>query len=172
MVLEGVFTRDEDGTARFDDTGAPTQEALQRIVRRVRDRSVRWLHKNGLMDARPIQEHSNEPPEGGAIDVCANVALGGGTLVRLDAEGANRTEDGDHRAHSRRRSTGSICKPQCASKPRMMSYPVHRIQMHEQRAQPVQRPPLHSRGRADATESPPASVRTAAASIRAEASRA
>jgi hypothetical protein len=40
MVLDGVFTRDEDGTARFDETGAPTQEALQRIVRRVRDRSV------------------------------------------------------------------------------------------------------------------------------------
>jgi len=97
MVLDGVFTRDEDGTARFDDTGAPTQEALQRIVRRVRDRSVRWLRKDGLMDARPVQEHSNEPPDGGAIDACANVALGGGTLVRLDAEGASRTEDGDHR---------------------------------------------------------------------------
>ena len=58
--------------------------------------SSEWLRKNGLMDARPAQERSDEPLEGGAIDACANVALGGGTLVRLDAEGASRTEDGDH----------------------------------------------------------------------------
>ena len=103
MVLDGVFTRDEDGTARFHDTGAPTQEALERIVRRVRDRSVRWLRKHGLMDTRPAQERSNEPPEGGAIDACANVALGGGTLVRLDAEGTSHTEEGDHRRFEPRR---------------------------------------------------------------------
>jgi len=74
-----------------------------------------------------IQEHSNEPPEGGAIDACANVTLGGGTLVRLDAEGAGRTEDGHHRRFEPRRRgpltaeiDGFNLQPRCASRPRMM----------------------------------------------------
>ena len=87
---------------------------------------VRWLRKNGLMDARPAQERSNEPSEGGAVDAYANVALGGGTLVRLDAEGAIRKEiiaasSQGAEAHSRRRSTGSICRPRCVSRLRMMT---------------------------------------------------
>jgi hypothetical protein len=83
-------------------------------------------------------------PRGGAIDACANVTLGGGTLVRLDAEGASRVVEFLARlaalvpppryplvsitACSRLIRSGAA--PSC---------PVHRIQMHEQRAQPVQR---------------------------------
>ena len=96
-MLDGVFTRADDATTRFHDTGTPPQGSLERIVRRVRDRTVRWLRKHGLVDSRSTEQRSTEPPEGDAIDACAEVALGVGTLVRLDAEPALRADDGDDR---------------------------------------------------------------------------
>jgi hypothetical protein len=86
IVLDGVFLRAEDATARFHDTGTPPQDSLDRIVRRVRDRSMRWLRKHGLVDPRPAEERSNESPDGDAIDACADVALGRGTLVERRLE--------------------------------------------------------------------------------------
>jgi hypothetical protein len=40
-------------------------------------------------------QHTHKPPDGDALDPCADVALGRGTLVRLDAKPIPRAEDGD-----------------------------------------------------------------------------
>jgi hypothetical protein len=40
-VADGVFVPDDAGRVRFHETGAPSREALERIVRRMRDRTLR-----------------------------------------------------------------------------------------------------------------------------------
>ena len=128
MVLDGVFTRDEDDTARFDDAGAPTQEALQRIV----------PPRAGPVRAVASQEWPHgRAPDPGALERASR----GGSDRRLRERGARRRYAGEARrrgrqsyggprssplraeapgAHLRRRSTGSIYKPRCASRPWMM----------------------------------------------------
>jgi hypothetical protein len=62
-------------------------------VQRIRGRALRWLRKRGLIDERPTEERSNEAPERSALDACAEVALRGGGLVRIE-EGAVTEDDG------------------------------------------------------------------------------
>ncbi|MCC6553076.1 MAG: transposase, partial [Polyangiaceae bacterium] len=83
--------------------GAPTEDDLAHIVRRIRDRSLRWLKKHGILDLRPAEERSNEAPDAGALDACADIALRGGLLVRLDDDGPARSEDADDRRFAPRR---------------------------------------------------------------------
>lgn len=52
VVADGVFVPGDAGRVRFHETGAPAREALERIVRRVRDRTLRWLRKKGLLEER------------------------------------------------------------------------------------------------------------------------
>jgi len=64
VVVDGVFMRDEAGRVHFHETGAPSREALERIVRRVRDRTVRWLRKKGRTSAGDLAAPrlSDAPP--------------------------------------------------------------------------------------------------------------
>ena len=81
IVLDGVFAPNSKGRQAFHDTGAPSREELEQIVKRIRGRAIRWVRKRGLIDDRPTEERSNEAPERSALDACADVALRGGDFV-------------------------------------------------------------------------------------------
>jgi hypothetical protein len=55
VVVDGVFALDDAGRVRFHETGAPSREALERIVHRVRDRTMQG-HVRGyiILPAREI----------------------------------------------------------------------------------------------------------------------
>jgi Putative transposase len=82
-VLDGVFSRDPDAGVRFHPAAAPTGDELEAILRRVQDRSVRWLRRRGHLDDRPMEERSNEPPVQTALDACASLAMGRGQVAVL-----------------------------------------------------------------------------------------
>jgi hypothetical protein len=94
IVLDGVFVRNATGRMVFHETGAPSREALDRVVQRVRDRAFRWLRRRGLLDDRPAEERSNEAPERSALDACAEAALRGGRFVTIDRDVAAPADDG------------------------------------------------------------------------------
>ncbi len=75
--LDGVFTFDE-GTTRFHPAEPPNRECLERIVRHVARRVVRWLGRKGLLDERVREERSNVPETATSLDACAHVALAPG----------------------------------------------------------------------------------------------
>jgi hypothetical protein len=82
-VLDGVFSRDPDAGVRFHPAAPPTGDELEAILRRVQDRSVRWLRRRGHLDERPMEERSNEPPVQTALDACATLAMGRGQVAVL-----------------------------------------------------------------------------------------
>jgi len=55
MRLDGAFTRDGQGRARFHPAPPPTREELGEVVRRVRRRALAWLARSKLLDASPAQ---------------------------------------------------------------------------------------------------------------------
>ena len=61
-VLDGVFNRDAATGVLFHPASAPTREALDALVQRVRDRCLAWLRRRGYLDERRIDERSTEPP--------------------------------------------------------------------------------------------------------------
>ena len=84
----------EGSTSRFLEMGAPSREELEKIVKRIQGRTLRWLRKRGLLDERPNEERSNEGPERSALDACAEVALRGGELVRIEDKTVVPPDDG------------------------------------------------------------------------------
>jgi hypothetical protein len=93
VVLDGVFAPNSQGRQAFHETGAPSREQLDEIVKRIRRRALRWVRTRGLFDQRAAEERSNEAPERSALDACAEVALRGGEFVRIE-EGAVMRADG------------------------------------------------------------------------------
>ncbi|WP_438000645.1 transposase [Sorangium sp. So ce185] len=63
-------------------------------MQRIRERTLRWLRKRGLLDERPNEERSNEAPERSALDACAEIALRGGEFVRIEDETVVPPDDG------------------------------------------------------------------------------
>lgn len=93
-MLEGVFAANRNGRQAFREIGAPSHEELEDIVQRIRERTLCWLRKCGLLDERPNEERSNEAPERSALDACAEVALRGGELVTIEDETVVPPDDG------------------------------------------------------------------------------
>jgi hypothetical protein len=102
IFTDGVFAADGEGRVRFHETGAPSREALDRIVRRVRDRVLRRLRKMRLLDERPPEQRSNEATELSAMDACAELAVRGGAFEALDPRGSAAQEDSDRRLEPKR----------------------------------------------------------------------
>jgi len=90
---DGVFTRDEDDAVRFHTGRAPTQKEIAEVAARVAVRVTKWLRRRKLLDERPAEERSNEAPELSALEACMQLALFGGTFLRVD--GARVVEE-DH----------------------------------------------------------------------------
>jgi hypothetical protein len=100
----GYVPRRPAETVLYGIVRAPSREALERIVRRVRDRTLRWLRKKGLLEERPAEDRSNEAPETSARGACADIALRGGTFARIErAEAAQTGEAGEARFEPNRR---------------------------------------------------------------------
>jgi hypothetical protein len=93
VVLDGTFARDAKGHIVFHPAPAPTAADLDAIVGRTAHRSVAWLRKRGHIDDSPLEARGNEPPEQTALDACAAVAMGRGTVATLPRDGE---EDGGH----------------------------------------------------------------------------
>ena len=89
VVVDGAFERTPNG-ATFRESAAPTQEAIERVARRVYDRALRWLRRNGHLDDREPEDRSNANEES-ALDGCARLALFGGGLTNADDD-----RDPDH----------------------------------------------------------------------------
>jgi len=91
--LDGVFTFD-DGAPRFLPADSPSRSDLERIVRRVAERVVRWLDRKGVLDISGRQEErSNVPETPSTLDACAEVALATGGFGVAASQAADA---GDH----------------------------------------------------------------------------
>jgi hypothetical protein len=97
VVLDGVFTREANQRASFRAASPPTVAELEAIVVRVRvrDRSLAWLRRRGLLDERPAEERSNETPEPEALEACAAIAMQRGTHATLSSEEDHAAKDVD-----------------------------------------------------------------------------
>jgi hypothetical protein len=95
-AVDGVFTRGPTAGILFHPAAAPTNDELEAIVRRTRDRSLAWLRRREHLDDRPIDERSDEPPAQTAIDACAAIAMGRGQVTTLQNADAPGVPDEDH----------------------------------------------------------------------------
>jgi hypothetical protein len=111
IVADGVFAKDADGRVHFHGLAPPSEELLDRVVLRVRDRALRWLRKHRILDDRPAEDRGNETPERGALDACGDIALRGGALTNLDGRqakgvrGERGEQDDDARFETRPRGS-------------------------------------------------------------------
>jgi putative transposase len=86
MVLDGVFTRDQQGRPLFHPVPAPTREELNEIVRRVRRRAVAWFARKGRLPSSSL-----ETPAQTSLDACAAIAMQRGAVRALrDDAGAEQ----------------------------------------------------------------------------------
>jgi hypothetical protein len=83
LVLDGVFARDAQGRLVFHRAAAPSPEDLDAIVGRTARRTMTWLRKRGYLDDSPLEARSNELPAQTALDACAAIAMGRGTVATL-----------------------------------------------------------------------------------------
>lgn len=103
VFTDGVFATDDAGRIQFHGLPPPPHTMLDRVVRRVRDRTLRWLRKHALLDERPVEDRSNERTEGGALDACADIALRGGAFASLDRRGSAPVDDSNARFEPKKR---------------------------------------------------------------------
>jgi hypothetical protein len=85
MVIDGVFTRDEEGRTLFHSAPSPTHEELDLIVRLVRRRAIAWLTRKGHLGV-PSEEHTQDAPAQTSLDACAAIAMARGTVQRMGDE--------------------------------------------------------------------------------------
>jgi len=92
LVLDGVFARDPQGRIVFHPAAAPSPEDLDAIVGRTARRTMTWLRKRGYLDDSPLEARSNELPAQTALDACAAIAMGRGTVATLPRDGTQQDE--------------------------------------------------------------------------------
>jgi hypothetical protein len=102
VAIDGVFWF--EGGLRFYPAIPPCHDDLGAVVRRAHDRIVRWLRRRGLVDERPFEDRSTEPPDPSPIDACAQVAMQAGTFSAI-SEAAD--EDAGERVLARLASRSS-----------------------------------------------------------------
>ena len=83
MLLDGVFTRDEQGRARFHPAPPPTRAELDQVVQRVHRRALAWLARRKLLDASAAGDASQEPRAQTSLDACAAIAAQRGAVGAL-----------------------------------------------------------------------------------------
>jgi hypothetical protein len=95
LVLDSVFTRSQETGVTFHPAPAPTAGDLEAIVRYVQRRSTTWLRRHGYLDERGPEDRSNETPTQTALDACAAIAIGRGTVASLPREGVGDETHGE-----------------------------------------------------------------------------
>ena len=83
MLLDGVFTRDEQGSLRFHPAPPPTREELEQVVRRVHRRALAWLARSKLLDVSSVGDTSQEPSTQTSLAACAAIAMQRGAVRAL-----------------------------------------------------------------------------------------
>ena len=83
MLLDGVFTRDEQGSLRFHSAPPPTHEELGEVVRRVHRRALAWLARSKLLETSRGGTASQEPGAQTSLDACAAIAMQRGSVRAL-----------------------------------------------------------------------------------------
>ncbi len=96
MVLDGVFTRDGEGRPVFHPAPAPTGEELDAIVRRVQERTARWLARRSTFGTTTHEQEATPTP----LDACAAIAMQRGA-VRVLRDGPDAEEDGGAASENR-----------------------------------------------------------------------
>ncbi len=102
VVLDGVFAKDAAGRVLFRAAPPPQASDLEAIVARTARLSTAWLRRHGYLDESPLEARSNEPLEQTALDACAAIAMGRGTVATLARDGQDR--DDEHKTESDTRS--------------------------------------------------------------------
>jgi len=88
LVLDGVFARDAQGRAAFYSAAAPTVAELDAAVARTSRRAIAWLRKRGFLDEDRLGAGFGVPTEQTALDACAAIAMGRGSVATLPRDGA------------------------------------------------------------------------------------
>lgn len=83
LVLDGVFAKDAAGRLAFHPAQPPHRLDLEAIVERVSRLSASWLRRHGYIDESPPEARSNELSRQTAIDACAAIATGRGSVATL-----------------------------------------------------------------------------------------
>jgi hypothetical protein len=91
-VLDGVFARNTEGELVFHAASPPTPADLDAILARTARLTIAWLRRHGYVDDSPLEARSNELPTQTALDACAAIAMGRGTMRTMQRDG---TEDDD-----------------------------------------------------------------------------
>jgi hypothetical protein len=86
IVPDGVFVRRGE-TVTFHEGPAPSRQDIAEVAARVERRVTRWLRRRRLVDERPVEERSNEPPEPSPLEACMQMSLFGGVFLRLQSDG-------------------------------------------------------------------------------------
>ena len=107
MLLDGVFTHDEQGRARFHPAPPPTREELDQVVHRVHRRAVAWLARRKLVDASAAEDASQEPRAQTSLEACAAIAAQRGAVGAL-RDDPDAKPEGDGRVETSPRSEGAV----------------------------------------------------------------
>ncbi len=100
LVLDGAFARDALGRLVFHPAPPPRPADLDAIIARTAHRAIAWLRTHGHLDDSPLEARSNETAVQTALDACAAIAMGRGTVATL-ARDAARQDDAHADADSR-----------------------------------------------------------------------
>lgn len=106
MLYRGLFVRDGQAV-RFCEAPPPGPDQIESVVRRVRDRAVRWLRRHGHIDERLAEERGNDLDTPTPIEACLQLALSGGTLLARPSEAA--VVDCDAQDFERTRTDRRFC---------------------------------------------------------------
>jgi hypothetical protein len=106
MVLDGVYTPDQQGRPLFVPVPPPTRDELAQVVRQVHRRTVAWLARKGYLGGPPLESRSQEASAQTSIEACAAIAMQRGAMPALrddpdaELEGADggAPPPGDHTA--------------------------------------------------------------------------
>jgi hypothetical protein len=107
VFADGVWVRASDEARPvFHPAPPPTHDAIERVAARTGKRVLRWLHRRGLVETRPVEERSNELPDEDVMTACLRTASAQGTLATLlepptsNATSADAAHDEDFDSHA------------------------------------------------------------------------
>jgi hypothetical protein len=81
--LDGIYVRDAAGHVVFHGAPPPSRDDLERVVRIVQWRAVRWLARRGHLERPPLEDGANEAALPSPIEACAAIATHAGTMRTL-----------------------------------------------------------------------------------------